>query len=607
MIKEYFKVSVFLFLLLMGSLCAPAAGGSVSEYGMSLEEGNFIMLGDGYTIDVPEVDPVNGYVVIVLSNDAGVLLKNSYYLDDRFYYDDRFIEVEFAIVDMNSGSYGNIVVIDYLYVDFKGASTGSIVLHSLPEGIEIYVDDYYEGTGYYEWVRLNYFEPGYHSLSLRRSGYEVYYDEFFINSGKTTHISTDLSTDNQPDASVRERQIGLSDNDEAEIGAVIVPLLIIIFLVLFLRGILKARKRGKERKKAKKIARQGEVPATSSGNKVKDNKVSRADPRVGGNVPDNSSLAADRDSPSSVEKNTGVPENSIAPSIPSGNIMVKSAFYYRGAVLHYKVKVENHTSEPLGDIKITLFAPDVFLLKEKTKTISMLEPEESKTVTFEVRPTGECGDCRISGQINYYDYSSKKRRHVDMDGRMVSIICPVLKVFRIDEVDWRREVGGMINAGENTRDLEVPAENLFDIVTRVLRDMNMYMIPPETTVTPSLFTGVARFFASGVADLKYAAYVEVVGKRRSRLILKVWAEKEDALTGFYHKILEEIEKRIDIKLFVDDGTSYNISNTTIHETNIKDSMIQRSNIGSGKRTCPGCGREVTENEKFCMNCGQKLD
>ncbi len=606
MIREYPKVPVFLFLLvlLMGSLCAPAAGGSVSEYGMPLAEGDFIMLGDGYTIDVPEVDLVNGNVVIVLSNDAGVLLKDSYSLDDRFYYDDRYIAVEFAIVDMYSDSYGDIAVIDYLYVDFKAASTGSIVLHSLPDGIEIYVDDYYEGTGYYEWVRLNYFEPGYHSLSLRRGGYEVYYDEFFINSGKTTHISTDLLLDEQTDSSYRERQIGISDDDEAEIGQVIIQLLIIIFLFLFLRGILKARKRGKERKKAKK---QSMAPATSSINKAENNTVPDADPQIAGNVIDNSSVSVDGPVPSPVEKTSDAPENSTIPSVPSGNIMVKSAFYYRGAVLHYKVKVENHTTEPLGDIKITLFVPDVFLLKEKTKTISMLEPGEGKTVTFEVRPTGECGDCRVSGEINYYDYSSKKRRHVDMDGRMVSIICPVLKVSRIDEGDWRREVGGMINAGENTRDLEIPAENLFDIVTRVLRDMNMYMIPPESTVTPSLFTGVARFFASGAADLKYAAYVEVVGKRRSRLILKVWAEKEDALTGFYHKILEEIEKRIDIKLFVDDSTSYNINNTTIHETNIKDSMIQRSNIGSNKRTCPGCGREVTENEKFCMNCGKKLD
>jgi hypothetical protein len=53
--------------------------------------------------------------------------------------------------------------------------------------------------------------------------------------------------------------------------------------------------------------------------------------------------------------------------------------------------------------------------------------------------------------------------------------------------------------------------------------------------------------------MRYAAYIEVVGSRKSRLIIKAWAEKEEALTGYYHKMLEEIEKRTDIKIFINDG------------------------------------------------------
>ena len=188
---------------------------------------------------------------------------------------------------------------------------------------------------------------------------------------------------------------------------------------------------------------------------------------------------------------------------------------------------------------------------------------------------------------------------------MVSIVCPVLRVRQIDEPSWRSVVNTLISAEEDSKDLEIPAENLFDIATRVLKDMNMYMIEPEITSTPRLFTGVARFYAECVRGLKYASYVEVVGKSRSRLILRAWAEKEDALTGFYHKMLEEIEKRTDIKLFVDEGSAqYNISTT-----NITDSLIQRSTIGSESevRKCPGCGKEVKDNAKFCEECGGRLD
>jgi rubrerythrin len=305
-------------------------------------------------------------------------------------------------------------------------------------------------------------------------------------------------------------------------------------------------------------------------------------------------------------------EKTIAPPVsPSpvehpAPISIKSAFSYLGAIIQYKIKVENNSSEPIGDIKVMLFTPDVFLAKEREKSISMLEPEESKTVTFELRPTGECGDCMISGSIEYYDYGTKKRSYVEIDSKLVSIVCPVLTRTEIDEDRWRQATNELIKAEEDSKDLDIPAENLFDMVTRVLKDMNLYMITPEITSTPQLFTGVARFYAEGVAGLRYAAYVEVVGKRKSRLILKAWAEKEESLTGFYHKMLEEIEKRTDIKIFVDEGVyQYNISTTTI-----KDSVVQRSKIdgiGVKKGSCPKCGHNVEGDEKYCMECGEKLE
>jgi hypothetical protein len=187
---------------------------------------------------------------------------------------------------------------------------------------------------------------------------------------------------------------------------------------------------------------------------------------------------------------------------------------------------------------------------------------------------------------------------------MVSIICPVLRRREIHEDAWRQKVNKMLVAEEESLDLDIPAENLFDISSRVLRDLNLYMLYPETTSTPQLFTGVARCFAEGVSGMEYAAYVEVVGKRKSRLILKAWAQKEEALTGFYHKMLEEIQKRTDVNLFVDTATTqYNITSTTT----IQDSVIQRSNIGAGKKKCPKCGRDAEEGEKFCMQCGEKLE
>ncbi|MFQ6056405.1 MAG: hypothetical protein ACE5J3_10550 [Methanosarcinales archaeon] len=262
------------------------------------------------------------------------------------------------------------------------------------------------------------------------------------------------------------------------------------------------------------------------------------------------------------------------PKIQKDLINIKSAYGYEGAKIIYKIKVENNTSEPVGDLKISLFVPEVFLAKEKEKNISMLEAGESKTVTFEIRPTGECGECYISGSLNYYNYQDKKRKEIEIPIKKISIVCPILRIKEINEYNWRNVVSKLIKAEETTKELSIPAENLFNIASRVIKDMNLFMLNPDITKTPLLFNGFARFYGEGVTGLKYAAQLEVIGgSKKSKLILKAYAEKEEALTGFYHKILDELEKRINVKEYIEDSiVQYNI-------TTIRDSVIQRSKIG----------------------------
>ncbi len=237
----------------------------------------------------------------------------------------------------------------------------------------------------------------------------------------------------------------------------------------------------------------------------------------------------------------------------------------------------------------------------------MLEPKESKTVTFEIRPTGECGDCNVSGKIEYYDYSTKGREKLNIETKTISVVCPVLKRKEIDAKQWEQVTDELMKAEENIKELSVPAENLFNITSRVIKDSGMFMLEPEITSTPQLFNGIARFYAEGVTGLRYASYIEVVGgTRKSRLILKAWAEKEEALAGFYHRIMDEIEKRIDIKIFIDDAIVQHIHIGDKIGTQVKESVVQHSNFGVGARKCPNCGKEVEINEKFCGECGERF-
>ncbi|WP_340818525.1 zinc-ribbon domain-containing protein [Methanolobus sp. WCC4] len=440
--------------------------------------------------------------------------------------------------------------------------------------VEFRVDDVYYDSFYgYDYVVISdlYIYPD----------YTVIYDDTY-----TTRTDTDYYSDY--DSSDYDYSDTSSDD---EIFGMLILLFLVFVVVLVLRKILRRGKSRKEKKEQKALRKQ----------EIKQRAAMSSTP-----ISEKKSAASENATEAAVTSTGAGVAATTATAATSGKdaVVVKSAVQYKGANILYKIKVENHSEEPMGDINISLFVPDVFHLKDDKKNISMLQPGESKTATFMIRPTGECGNCIISGNIRYYDYSQKKHVQMDLSDKMVDIVCPVLRVMQMDESGWRSSISSMMVAEEDTKDLEVPAENLFDIATRILKDMNMFMIDPEITSTQQLFTGVARFYAEGVAGMKYAAYIEVVGKRKSRLIVKAWAEKEEALTGFYHKIIEEIEKRTDVKLFVDDSvTHYNISNTTT----IQDSVIQRSNIGGGKKKCPQCGREAEGSEKFCMNCGQRLD
>jgi hypothetical protein len=575
--KNSFSYAV---LILMFIFAIPMV--SSAEDSIPLMEYTYYEVADGYFLNVNEVDTYSNTVGISISYGSNVLLNQFYSPGNHFSYKDDKVIIDFDIDSLyTDASYLDYVAISNIEVS-TGENTGSIAVSTSPPGVEVYLDDYYMGTTGSDYFWIYDVQAGTHTIGLSKLGHQSVGENIYVYAGEVYYYPRTLSmiTDTYG--------TGYSDtspNGDTMQGVLMI-LGVILFSLLFLVLLLKSKKKGT---KEKKIL----TPVVI-------NKVKEPEPAV---IQPASVISRSPPSVTLEEKKSVVftkPPVAVNNGIP---IAVRSAFQYTGASIQYKVKIENLSTEPIGDVKVSLFVPDVFYLQEKEKTISMLEPHESKTVTFEIRPTGECGDCAVSGSIIYYDYSQRKRRKGEIVSKMVSIICPVLRSREINEDIWRQKVSKMLVAEEESLDLDIPAENLFDISTRVLRDLNLYMLDPETTSTQQLFTGVARFFAEGVAGMEYAAYVEVVGKRKSRLILKAWAQKEEALTGFYHKMLEEIQKRTDVDLFVDTSTTqYNITSTTT----IQDSVIQRSTIGSGKKKCHKCGRDVEEGEKFCMECGERV-
>ena len=462
------------------------------------------------------------------------------------------------------------------YLVKKTEQTGSVAIWSDQTYSEIYVDGEYFGQTGKDWIWYD-IPVGTHKIKISQSGYDDWTDTIYVSSDEVAYVDASLT---QYDRGRYSEDI-YPDNSSDD-GAAIILLVFLLFILYMFRGILKARKRKKARKRE---AAKAKVEEKAEAERKLSEQVVVPQPEIEMQTED------------------------IQSSGQNDKLITSSAFGYKGATIKFKVKIENPTSEPISDIKVHLYVPDVFLSDDSEKSISMLEPGEGKTVTFEIRPTGECGDCNVSGRVNYYDYTTKKRQEMDLETKTLSVVCPLLKIKEIALAEWRSTISHFVKTEETTREISIPAETLFSMASRVIEDMNMFMLEPDISSTPQMYNGVARFYGVGVKDLKYAAQIEVVGgTKKSKLILKAWAEREEALIGFYHGILDEIEKRVQVKGLIETDMVQNIYQYGDRiGTQVKDSFVYKSKVEADEaKNCPQCGKEKGEGQKFCSGCGTKF-
>ena len=143
-----------------------------------------------------------------------------------------------------------------------------------------------------------------------------------------------------------------------------------------------------------------------------------------------------------------------------------SAVGYQGPRIIYKIKVENPGPEPICDVRVSIFFPkDVFLVDEQLKEISLLQPNESNTATFYLRPTGECGKRTLSAEVDFYDYGSSCRKKVSVKSREVEIVCPVLSPMTLDDPSWKALTQRLITSQDETNDIPINVEALSEIVS----------------------------------------------------------------------------------------------------------------------------------------------
>ncbi len=230
-------------------------------------------------------------------------------------------------------------------------------------------------------------------------------------------------------------------------------------------------------------------------------------------------------------------------------VLTESTIGYDRASITYKVKVENSTSFPISDIRIKpLLSKELFVLDAEEKTISLIRANESKTINFSLRPKGGSGNVDIFGNISYYDAGTDKYKEMELRPKSTQIIYPILTAKRVNENEWQRITGRLLEVEETIENLPIPGKECFEAVSDVVKDKNAYLVSSKITEKKGIFRGVAKFYCEDIQDLKYAIQIEVIGaplkKVHSKLIIKSYAESKESLIGFYYSILEDIEKRL---------------------------------------------------------------
>ena len=301
-------------------------------------------------------------------------------------------------------------------------------------------------------------------------------------------------------------------------------------------------------------------------------------------------------------------------------IMITRAINYEKAYVIYKVKVTNNLKVPIAKILVKPFiSSDLFILDKTSDKIDLLKPGNSRTVTFKLRPQGECGNVEIQGDISYYDMSTDKEESISIKSIETAVICPMMKRVEVDLSEWDSIVSTLASVQERTKDVPVGKDELFDIVSDILKDIGMYPVTTKTTERRN----VGQFYCEGVKGLKYAVKLEAIGgEHKSKLILRTYAESQESLIGCYYKVLDEIETRTDIKRYIDEPMivqHFQGDYISGGKTEIKDAIIQRSQIGvrsvkeeeekrGAANLCPECGNVIAlENKSLrCKDCKKKF-
>ena len=230
-------------------------------------------------------------------------------------------------------------------------------------------------------------------------------------------------------------------------------------------------------------------------------------------------------------------------TIGEEKVKVRRGVTREGNVVKVGVKVVNDSTFPLVDVGVELDVPKAFRIEGGTKFIDLgtIRQDEYQSAIFNLVPT-RCVSGNVLGSVIYHDVKNN-RKIIEMEPVTVGSVCPFLEKVPMDIDKFKRKVKSLPSQ-EKRMKVHVEPEAVFDKLENKCSAMHMV----SDAYSPDGSKYMAIFTARGAYSKNFIAISFDLDMASNELVIKVYGEQEEMITGLLSEIVEIVEEAAGMNL-----------------------------------------------------------
>lgn len=217
-------------------------------------------------------------------------------------------------------------------------------------------------------------------------------------------------------------------------------------------------------------------------------------------------------------------------------VKIKRGVTREGNIIKIGVKVVNGSTFPLVDVGVELDVPSAFRIEGGSKfiDIGVIKPGDYQSAIFKLIPS-RCVSGTLTGSVGYLDNKGKKK-HKDIEPVTVGSVCPFLEKVPMDMEMFKEKVRVLPSHGKRITVHATP-EHVLDSLEG--KCSSMHLVKEDTSLEGNRV--MAAFSARGAYSKNFIGLSLSLDKSSGELIVKVYGEQEEMVTGLLSEIVEIIE------------------------------------------------------------------